>query len=514
MADMGKFSVSRVPTAIVDGFKSPGAPAFIPAISLAGYWLFGEAGLLVAALLLPALYCFGVTFSNYSPPTHSFYGKNALHLRDTLIATLETALKDCVGNGRKTACFVIELDDYGTLSKRLAAREQDALMRKCGERLRSTLRDMDVIARLDGAVFSVALAPAHRLDLESAIQLAGRLQSVLEEPILMDTATYHVTASIGFALPEALKKKTGQNLLDSAELALGQARGIGQGTIRAFSPDMLETKISKHALQDRVAEALESGQITAWFQPQVCTNTGRISGFEALARWIHPQKGTIPPSDFLPALETAGLLERLGEVILFDALSALRKWDAEGLDVPTVGINFCTPELCNPKLVEKIKWELDRYELAPERLTVEVLETVVSQSENDMISRNIEGLAELGCAIDLDDFGTGHASISNIRRFAVGRIKIDRSFVTRIDEDPKQQKMVAAILTMAEQLELDTLAEGVETVGEHTLLAQLGCGHIQGFGLARPMPFEDSLAWIQAHTAKIAQPPEISQGFK
>lgn len=204
-------------------------------------------------------------------------------------------------------------------------------------------------------------------------------------------------------------------------------------------------------------------------------------------------------------------MERLGEVILTDTLSALREWDRQGLRIPTVGINFCTDELCNPKLVDKIKWELDRYNLTPNRLTIEILETVVSQSSNDIITRNIAGLSALGCAVDLDDFGTGHASISNIRRFAVSRIKIDRSFVSKIDKDPNQQKMVTAILTMAEQLELETLAEGVETVGEHTLLAQLGCGHIQGFNLARPMPFDKTHDWVLQHQGKIAHPPEIQK---
>ena len=139
--------------------------------------------------------------------------------------------------------------------------------------------------------------------------------------------------------------------------------------------------------------------------------------------------------------------------------------------------------------------DLDRFDLTPERLTVEVLETVIADMGDDIITRNIAGLATLGCAIDLDDFGTGHASIANIRRFAVGRIKIDRSFIMKVDTDPEQQRMVSAILTMAEQLGLETLGEGVETVGEHAMLAQLGCGHIQGYGLARPMPFEDTLDW-------------------
>jgi EAL domain-containing protein (putative c-di-GMP-specific phosphodiesterase class I) len=193
--------------------------------------------------------------------------------------------------------------------------------------------------------------------------------------------------------------------------------------------------------------------------------------------------------------------------MLYHSLASLKKWDARGLDVPMVGVNFASDELRNPKLVDKIRWELDRFDLAPGRLAVEILETVVEDTDNDIITRNIGGLAQLGCAIDLDDFGTGHASIANIRRFAVGRIKIDRSFIENVDNDAEQQRMVAAILTMAERLDLDTLAEGVETIGEHSMLAQLGCGHIQGFGLARPMPFADTLDWIGKHREKLPLTP-------
>ena len=155
--------------------------------------------------------------------------------------------------------------------------------------------------------------------------------------------------------------------------------------------------------------------------------------------------------------------------------------------------------------------ELDRFDLSPDRLNVEILETVIALSPDDTITRNIKLLSDLGCQIDLDDFGTGHASLSSIRRFAVQRIKIDRSFVTRVDRDAEQQRMVAAILMMAEKLGLETLAEGVETAGEHATLAQLGCGHVQGFGIALPMPFEQTALWIRSHVSKLQKPPEIGR---
>jgi EAL domain-containing protein (putative c-di-GMP-specific phosphodiesterase class I) len=198
-------------------------------------------------------------------------------------------------------------------------------------------------------------------------------------------------------------------------------------------------------------------------------------------------------------------------LILSESLRALQKWDNSGHHIPRVSKNFSSQELEDPNICEKLRWELDRYDLEPDRLCVEILEDVIATSDNHIIVRNISALAELGCYIDLDDFGTGHASITNIRRFAVHRIKIDRSFITRVDRDREQQNMVTAVLTMAERLELDTLAEGVETIGEHAMLAQLGCGHVQGFSVARPMPFDETINWIPGHIAKISETPVLGK---
>jgi EAL domain-containing protein (putative c-di-GMP-specific phosphodiesterase class I) len=236
-------------------------------------------------------------------------------------------------------------------------------------------------------------------------------------------------------------------------------------------------------LREEAGAALDGGQITPWYQPQISTDTGKVTGFEALARWHHPERGMIAPADFLPAIEQAGLLERLAEVMMYHSFTALKAWDASGVAVPQVGVNFSGAELNNPRLVEKIKWEMDRFNLAPPRLSVEVLKTVIARAPDDQVTLNINGLVALGCQVDLDDFGTGHASIYSIRRFKIDWLKIDRSFVMKADRDPEQQRMISAILTMAERLGLETLAEGVETVGEHALLAQLGCDHVQGFGI-------------------------------
>ena len=248
-----------------------------------------------------------------------------------------------------------------------------------------------------------------------------------------------------------------------------------------------------------------------WLQPQVSTDTGDITGFEALARWEHPSKGVVGPQVFLPFAEQAKLMNKLGQTIRHHAFRAMRDWDCAGAVIPRIGINFSSDELRDPSLVDRVRWELDQFDLSPDRLAVEILETVFSRRPDDVITRNVTQLSKLGCCIDLDDFGTSHASFSSIKRFDVSRIKIDRSFVSNADRDPSQQQMVSAILMMAERLNLETLAEGVETPGEHALMAQLGCHHVQGFGVGKPMPVEHTLDWIKDRRAKLEGAPRIGR---
>ena len=296
--------------------------------------------------------------------------------------------------------------------------------------------------------------------------------------------------------------------------ALKQARTSGPGCVRLHQPlGAANAGTIDDDLSHQIGEALEAGQIVAWYQPQVSTDTGVISGFEALARRAHPSRGLVSPGSFIDLARRAGLAQRLSEVILTHSLSALRAWDKAGLDIPNVAVNFGSDDLRNPRIVEYLRWELDRHDISPRRLSIEVLEDVIAERHDDIIARNLRALADLGCGIELDDFGTGYTSILNIRRFSVSRIKIDRKLVARIDMDSDQRDLVAALLAMAERLKIATLGEGVETAAEHALLGQMGCDHVQGFALARPMPLGDTFTWILSPRATVADasPPTLTK---
>jgi EAL domain-containing protein (putative c-di-GMP-specific phosphodiesterase class I) len=491
--------------------QGPQMLAFIPAVALAAFWIGGEHLLLAAALGAPLLFVFAGGMVAAAPPA-AVLGTGDIVNTISATALTQGALDSAREANMTTACLMIEVDGLSEIAQRSGEAAADSFRDLTLSRLRNALRRDDAAVRLGDARYLVLLAPALRLDLEALLQLATRMQNALEEPASVDNAMRYLAVSVGFCGSTRLKgEASGKQLFEAAQIALTEAIANGPSAIRSWSETMRCAHREQKSLMSEVERALTNGQIQPWYQPQICTSTGRISGVEALARWIHPERGIVPPVQFLRVLEDSGRMERLSEVILQHALTALRSWDQAGLDVPRVSVNFADAELRDPRLVQRIQWELDRFGLGAQRLGIEVLETVIAGSPDGIVARNIIDLGRIGCQIDLDDFGTGHASITSLRRFTVHRLKIDRSFVTRVDRDEDQQRMLAAVLGMADRLGLETLAEGVESVGEHALLAQLGCDHVQGFGIARPMPADQLVDWARDHANRIAEAQRLGR---
>jgi len=484
-------------------FEGPHALAFIPAITLAAYWVGGEVSLITIAIVLPLL--IAVTGLAQPRPLVEQTGidpTTGLPTRVEVLRRADALLADGPSRVSMTSTLAIGVDEFDETVENIGRDAGAEILRICAERLRTAVRDVDILGKLDGHRFVIVLTSPARADLESLIQVSTRIQRLMQEPVNVQGSRIYLSVSVGFCTPKRCPAQGAEALVVASEHALDDAMATGTGAIRAFTIEMQRRARSRGSLAEELPRALESDQIVPWFQPQIDANSGEITGFEVLARWQHPESGLVPPGEFLPAAQELGMLERLGEVMLSKSLNALRAWDAEWVKVPSLSLNFSAEELRNPSIVEKVRWELERFNIAPERIAVEVLETVIAQTSNDTIVRNLRAFAEHGFKIDLDDFGTGHASIANIKRFSVGRIKIDRSFVTHIDRDIEQQKIVSAILTLAERLDLETLAEGVETPAELAVLQQLGCQHAQGFGIGRPMPFSNVTDWITEHEGK------------
>ena len=241
--------------------------------------------------------------------------------------------------------------------------------------------------------------------------------------------------------------------------------------------------------------AFDNHEIRPYFQPQVSLSDGQITGMEALARWHHPSHGMVAPLTFLTSVAEAQLWHKLTDTILHDALSAMRDLENAGIFVPRVGVNFAQADLEHPHLVNRILWALDQFDLQPNRLSIEMLENVVVQDAASPVRHSVNSLAKLGCHVDLDDFGTAQNPFESLRQLDINRMKIDRSFIFDIDQDPKKQDMLAAVVLLAQRLNLDTIAEGIETNAELRVVQKLGCSHGQGYGIGRPMPLEQLQNW-------------------
>lgn len=469
---------------------------FLPAAALPLYWLGGQTALVVYALLLPL--CLLAARRLWS-------GQQAAPVCLRVIDRLQAVLQDTSAGAAQTGCFVVQFDTPVQLCDRHGRARQSGLLSACIARIRGALRQGDMLFPMEDGNLVVVLAPTQRLDLEVMVHIAARLQMVVQQPLVLDGETAQITCSIGFCHAAQVPEPTGNALLEAAQIALDEAARQGPGSIRSFTADLAQARALRNALRADFASALAAGHLHAFFQPQLSTDNGEVSGVEVLARWVHPQRGLLAPGQFLPALQDTDLMDQLGAEMLCQALAALSAWDRAGLRVPRVSVNLSARELRDPHLPERLLWALDRHALPASRLGVEVLETVIAGEGDDIIVRNLARLADLGCHVELDDFGTGHASITSIRRFALRRLKIDRSFVRGIEADRTQQRLVTAILSLADQLGLDTLAEGVETQGEHAMLAQLGCGHVQGYAIARPMPADEIPGWLTRHREATAR---------
>ncbi|MFT4620049.1 MAG: diguanylate cyclase (GGDEF)-like protein [Sulfitobacter sp.] len=491
--------------------NSPSFGAMLALLLVLPLWVLGAALLLgakaalICALVIPlaqALGFWGLTRAKAQRPAATRDPVTGLPSRMDMEALITARLDAAHPSEMTTACIVMDIDGFHAFNDRWGRAAGDELLRQCAERLQSVLRPEDYLCRLEADAFAVFLAPSPGLNFDAILSVTERLQVALADPVLIGGVSSYCSACAGIALRRHVRPgdmSIGEAMLRAADRAMVEARGTGPAAYQVYSAKMHAIARASHSLADEVTTALERGEINAWFQPQVSSDGTKVTGMEALARWHHPEKGPIPPVAFLPAIEAAGRSERLSDTMLANALTALRDWDTAGIHVPQVGVNFAANELRSPRLVEKVTWELDRFGLTPERLAVEVLETVVSQGDDDLLLRNLAQLRDLGCRIELDDFGTGAAAITSIRRFGVTRIKIDRSFVTHLDKDPDQARLCQAIVTLAGQLEIDVLAEGVETLSEQACLHQMGCAHVQGFGIARPMPGPDALAWLIDH---------------
>ncbi len=475
---------------------NPKLLAFVPVGILSAYLLGGELALVGVSVLLPVIAAIAISFRDPISPKHSKDPITGLTTRDGLVDWVERAIPRAASKGCQSAVIIVAIDNLDMIEHRFGRDMQDKVVREAVERLKALIRDEDTIARV-GAFLALGLDNVRIPETESLTLFGERIHRAFEEPFSDGPTRTYCSVSLGIAAEAHVKLPSGANIVAGAQRASELAAVEEPGSIRFYNDGLSSEEALVRTTARELNNALETSEIFAWFQPQVRASDNKVVGFEALARWDHPDRGLVSPASFLPDVEKAGLSQRLAEVILKQAMMALNVWDTAGYDVPSVSVNFSAEELRNPRLPDYIRWELDRHGVAPERLVVEVLESVVASSGEDVITRTLTALSRIGCRIDLDDFGTGFTSFLNIRQFFVDRIKIDRSFVNKIDVDEEQLTMFSALLAFGNRLGIETLAEGVETEEELATLRSLGCNDMQGYAISRPLPLGETMLWLE-----------------
>jgi diguanylate cyclase (GGDEF)-like protein len=401
---------------------------------------------------------------------------NRLLFRDRLAQEL-AAISQTPSRG---ALLYIDLDHFKKVNDSLGHAAGDQLLSIVAQRLRSCVKEGDTVARLGGDEFTVILR--HVSDAAAAAAVADRIIQSMHMPVRLGGRDHTVRASIGVTIfPDDGVQL--DDLLRNADLAMYRAKDMGRGTAVFYSPKM--TTRGGRVADSGLYRALKRREFSLYFQPQYSVRDGSLLGVEALLRWQRPRDGIVPSAEFIPAAEESGLIVDLGGWVLDAACAQLSQWRELGVSVPTLAVNLSVQQLRDPGLLPEVRRVLDRYRILPSQLAFEVNEAALTDADSQTC---IEELSELGVALTLDDFGTGHTALANLRRYPVSSVKIDRSFVGELADNASAAALASTIIVMAHALEKQVVAEGVETIEQLDFLRERGCDVAQGYFLARPLP--------------------------
>jgi len=390
------------------------------------------------------------------------------------------------------ALFFIDLDNFKTLNDSKGHMVGDLLLQQVAERLKNAVREVDTIARLGGDEFVVLLENLGECKIDAVHQsekMANTILKTFDDPFVLNGYSHHSSPSIGVEIVHP-KNKGSDVILSHADLAMYQAKKQGRNTVRFFNPDM-QINIEKMAeLQSELRIAITNKELELYYQPQVDQFT-HIIGAEALIRWKHPVKGFISPADFIPMAESSGLIIPIGDFVLLTACQTLVSWSKEeALKHINLSVNVSAKQFAEPNFVSKIIDLFTLTEANPNKLKLELTESLIISDVESTI-QTMNELRDIGVRFSMDDFGTGYSSLSNIKRLPLAQLKIDQSFIRDLTEDPDDATIVKTIIAMSNTLNLEVVAEGVETIEQKEFLKQNNCLIYQGYLFSRPLPLND-----------------------
>jgi diguanylate cyclase (GGDEF)-like protein len=417
--------------------------------------------------------------------------------RRQLGSCLEDAIAAAGRHGHRAAVMFIDLDRFKNVNDMLGHGVGDQLLVQAAARLQACARGDNVVARLGGDEFAVVLpylAGAAREAPDAAL-LAGRIIEALAQPFHLQGQQLFVSASIGIAsYPE--DGASAEQLLKSADTAMYGAKNNGRNTWQFYSAALHENAAQRIQLESQLRLALERGEFLLHYQPKLDLAGGGISGFEALLRWQHPQRGLVPPLEFISILEDTGLILPVGEWVIGEVCRQLRAWEAAGLPVPPVAINLSARQLQQADLAAAIERIVLGAGVAPGLLEFELTESMLMANPEAAVAI-LKRIKALGMRLSVDDFGTGYSSLAYLKRFPLDALKIDRTFVRDLPDDADDAAITKAVISLAHSLSLKVVAEGVENIAQLRELQRYDCDEIQGYYISKPLPAADCAAFLQ-----------------
>ncbi|HEX2270834.1 MAG TPA: EAL domain-containing protein [Pyrinomonadaceae bacterium] len=412
---------------------------------------------------------------------------NRAMFTELLKAEIESS---ALGNQHSFAVLFLDLDRFKNINDSLGHTHGDLLLVAFAERLERTLRPVDTLARFGGDEFAILISGMS--DSTDAVRVAQRIQDELSQPFVLDKNSTFATASIGIALSSSGYDKP-DDILRDADTAMYRAKENGKARYELFDHDMHARAVSRLQLESDLRQAVEKNEFLVFYQPIVCLQTGRLAGFEALVRWNHPRRGLVSPADFIPVAEETGLIVPISEWVMAEACARVREWQIASPSHRSLSlsVNLSARQVAQANILDKIKEALDNSKLPPHCLKLEITESVVMENA-EAAAMMFKQLRSLGVQLSIDDFGTGYSSLSYLHRFPLNYLKIDRSFVTRLTTE-NDNAIVRTISTLARNLGMEVIAEGIETEEQYRQLRMLGCEYGQGYLFSQPVGNEGVL---------------------
>lgn len=413
--------------------------------------------------------------------------------RRCLAQQAQLALIEARSKSRSIGFMHLDLDRFKAVNDTLGHGAGDEVLRRVAKTLKSNLRPDQLIARIGGDEFAVLFPNvAHVGEL---VGPAERMIEQLEKPIDIADKRCSIGCSIGLAVSDPDERDYERVLMD-ADIALYEAKKNGRNQYQIITEELRGQFERKEQVTKDIRDGITKSEFVPFFQPQFNTATGEVIGVEALARWRRKDGVFEKNAEFIQIADEIGLLTEIDQQILRKSLSAFVQWRDAGYNVPRISLNFSMRELEELEFVEKLTATVSEFGLGPREVSIEVLESVFLDAENTMAASNINALSRIGFMVELDDFGTGHAAITSLLDLAVDRIKLDRTLIRDIENGGPGQTITRTLIHLAHELNIETLAEGVETQSQAKLLTGMGCTNHQGFLYARPMAGEELEAWI------------------